>query len=424
VAAKASGAGETSTSKAAALLQALIAGEPELATVDFAPTLKQSLSSDQLAEVWANLGRSVGRAMSHEPPRLRDDTVRIQVRFEQAELELVLQFESGKIGGLRFVPVKKEAWQPPPYVHLDAFVERELSVGQPGLALPAVLTLPRGERPTPVVVLVHGSGPSDRDATLGPNKPFKDLAWGLASRGVAVLRYEKRTLAHGGRIAESMANGAPFTVRDEVVDDALSAIRTLRNSSPRAPIFLAGHSLGGYLGPRIAELDGGLAGLIILAGPNRRLEDLIVEQSEYLVGLDGTVSKEERAALEQNREQANVVRELARSHEASAGARPFGLPESYWLDLAAYDPVASAKSSSCPILVIQGQRDYQSTRADFDGWTQALAGKANFQSRWYTGLNHLFMAGEGAIVPDEYARLGHVDATVIEDIIEFIERAS
>lgn len=419
--AKASVAERTPTTQAAALVQALMAGEAELATVDFSPKLKQKLSSEQLAAVWANLDREFGRAVSHEAPRPQNDTVRTVLCFERAKLELVLNFESSRVSGLHFAPVSEPAWQAPSYVHPDMFDERELSVGQPELALPAVLTIPRGSRPTPVVVLVHGSGPIDRDATLGPNKPFKDLAWGLASRGVAVLRYDKRTLTHGRRIAASMAEGGPFTVREEVVDDALSAIRALRGSSETGPIFVAGHSLGGYLGPRIATLDGGLAGLVILAGPSRPLEDLFIEQSEYLVRLDGTVSNEERAVLDQNREHANAVRELAHSRKASTGKRPFGLPESYWLDLAGYDPVASAKRLSCPILVIQGQRDFQSTRTDFEVWEQALGGKSKCRLRSYAGLNHLFMAGEGPSAPEEYERPGHVDAAVIDDIAAFVK---
>ena len=58
-------------------------------------------------------------------------------------------------------------------------------------------------RPFPGVVLVHGSGPNDRDESIGPNKPFRDLAEGLASRGIAVLRYDKRTRTHAGRVARS-----------------------------------------------------------------------------------------------------------------------------------------------------------------------------------------------------------------------------
>src|SRR6185369_4322477 len=92
---------------------------------------------------------------------------------------------------------KPAAYQPPAYVVPSMFREQELTVGAgTEWALPATLTLPTGTGPFPAVVLVHGSGPNDRDETIGPNKPFQDLAQGLASQGIAVLRYEKRTKQH------------------------------------------------------------------------------------------------------------------------------------------------------------------------------------------------------------------------------------
>ena len=82
--------------------------------------------------------------------------------------------------------VDAESWQPPQYVDPSAFVENEVLVGSGPLAVPGTVTLPRGEQPYPAVVLLAGGGPFDRDGTAGPNKNLKDIAWGLASRGVAV----------------------------------------------------------------------------------------------------------------------------------------------------------------------------------------------------------------------------------------------
>jgi hypothetical protein len=103
------------------------------------------------------------------------------------------------------------AYQSPTYAVPAAFREQELIIGQGGeWPLPATLTMPAaGKGPFPAVVLVHGSGPNDRDETLGPNKPFRDLAWGLATQGIAVLRYEKRTREHAAKIAALPA----FTVK-------------------------------------------------------------------------------------------------------------------------------------------------------------------------------------------------------------------
>ena len=113
--------------------------------------------------------------------------------------------------------------------------------------------MPSGAGPFPAVILVHGSGPNDRDETIGPNKPFKDLAWAVASRGVAVLRYEKRTKQHSAKLASVRA----FTVKEEVLDDAMAAFVLLRTTEGIVPnaSFVLGHSLGGMLVPHIGRLD-------------------------------------------------------------------------------------------------------------------------------------------------------------------------
>lgn len=67
----------------------------------------------------------------------------------------------------------------------DAMSEIEVAIGPTGSTLPGTLTLPAGDKPAPAIVLVSGSGPNDRDETVGPLKPFQDLALGLAARGIA-----------------------------------------------------------------------------------------------------------------------------------------------------------------------------------------------------------------------------------------------
>src|SRR2546428_196681 len=154
-----------------------------------------------------------------------------------------------------------------------------------------------GRGPVRGIVLVPGSGPLDRDETIGPTRPFRDLASGLASRGVAVLRYDKRTLVHARRLA---AKRDTLTLHDETVADAVEAVRLLRRSRgvDGGRVFVLGHSLGGVALPRIAALEPGIAGFVMLATPSRPLQDVYREQMAYLFGLDGVVTEEERARLE------------------------------------------------------------------------------------------------------------------------------
>lgn len=165
---------------------------------------------------------------------------------------------AGRISGLWFKPVVVDARRPPPPAGLR---EETVTVGTAPWALPGTLTLPPGGGPFPAVVLVDGSGPPDRDATLGDWKPFRDLAWALAGRGVAVLRYDKRTAVH----AEAMhAKKADLTLDDETIDDALAAATLLRARADVGHVFVVGHSLGGTLAPRIAARDQAIAGIVVL----------------------------------------------------------------------------------------------------------------------------------------------------------------
>src|SRR5688572_6335097 len=212
--------------------------------------------------------------------------------------------------------------------------------------------MPAGAGPFPAVVLVHGSGSNDRDTSIGPNKPFRDLAEGLASRGLAVLRYDKRTRTHASRIARLR----DFTVKEETVDDAMAAVKKLRETPGiRADrVFVLGHSLGGMLAPRIAAADPSIAGLILLAAAVKPLEQSIVDQTRYMAMLDGTVSPQEEAALTEVNKLATAVRAL-KPGDAPIGLAGISAPASYWLDLRDYDPPAAATRLKHPMLVQIGR---------------------------------------------------------------------
>jgi dienelactone hydrolase len=398
----------------------------DVAAADFTPEMQKALPTDKLKTVWESVTGQFGAFQkinsSRTETREKYEIVYVSCQFEKGPLDVRLVYSTDKdrkLGGLQFVPPKPAVeYKSPPYVHAHTFKARDVTVGaDTPYPLPATLNMPVGDGPFPAVVLVHGSGPHDRDETIGPNKPLRDLADGLASRGIAVLRHEKRTRQHGGKLL-----GTAVTIKEEVLDDALAAVARLRESPGVDPkrVFVVGHSLGGMLAPKLATLDPKLAGIVVLAGNARPLEDLIVEQFTYLGKLGGEPDAVVMERLAKVKEQAAKVKDPKLSAETPPADLPLGVPAAYWLSLRGYEPATVAAGLSMPVLVLSGERDYQVPAADFEAWTKALASKPTATLKRYPALNHLFIAGDGPPLPAEYQKEGHVAEGVVEDIANWI----
>ena len=226
--------------------------------------------------------------------------------------------------------------------------------------LPGTLTIPKGNGPFPAVVLIQGSGPNDRDETVGSNHPFADIADGLASRGIVTLRYDKRTYAYRNLDPQKV------TVDDEVVEDAVAAVRMLRARRDVAQdrIFIIGHSLGGMLAPEIAEKAWPVAGIVMLAPSGRKLPQVMVEQARFL----GQSSPAQLAEIERQADQLSA-------HKMGTTQTFFGAPASYYYDLEARDEVAIARSLDVPILILHGSRDYPVIDEDIRDWQNRTQGR-------------------------------------------------
>lgn len=414
--------------RARALVENLREGKYDAAGEHFDQTMKAQATPAALKMIWEGLQAQLGVLKEIKGSRFESqgpyDFVYLVCYFEKQTLDLRVVFnKQGEIAGFSFVPhLEVKESPPPPYASPDSFREEEVQVRTEDWVLPGTLTRPLGPGPFPAVVLVHGSGPNDRDETVGPNKPFRDIAWGLASRGIAVLRYEKRTRVYGQKLGADKQILSSFTVNEETVDDAVSAVNLLRQMKGIAPdrVFVLGHSLGGMLIPRIARKASEAAGFIILAGLTRPLEDTILEQTRYLLSLQGPATEETKKRLEELETTVARIKSLTEvdrnTTEILIGAAP-----SYWLDLRDYRPTEEARKIEKPLFILQGKRDYQVTEADFNAWKKALEGKKNVTFKLYPFCNHLFMEGKGLITPDEYLyRAGHVSEEVINDLAGWI----
>ena len=294
----------------------------------------------------------------------------------------------------------------------------EVTFGSEEYPISGSLTLPDGDGPVPAVILVHGSGPSDRNEQIGPNLPFMDLAEQLSAQGIAVLRYDKRTYLYANQLAQQ----TDVTVQDETIDDVLYALEYLKtvNSVNPEQIYIAGHSLGGYLTPRIAAQTPDAAGYVLLAAAARPLEDLILEQTEYILSLEkGLDDASKEKLLKQTQDMVTAIKALTPDDSYTA-EQLGGTPASYWLDLQNYDPITEVQNSNKPFLVLQGGRDYQVTKTDYDLWQSAFDQYSDVHFRFYDNLNHLFMSGTGKSIPDEYQQKNTVDTVVCNDIASFV----
>ncbi len=404
----------------------LVRGEYEALAARFTGQMRKAAPPEMLRKAVGAQRAAMGAVKQIGEPEMAKtggfDVALVPVEFEKGSLRVQVALNAaGEVAGLFLRPpaAPAPAAARPAYSAPEKFTEKEVMAGAPGWPLPATLTKPKGEGPLPALALVHGSGPNDRDETVGAGKPFRDLAEGLASCGVAVLRYEKRTRRHAARLAAAKS----ITLREEVIEDALAAIDLLRKTPGVDPkrVFLLGHSLGAWAAPLIAAEDRGLAGVILMAAPARPVEDLYLEQVRYLLPMqmgDTRAAREKLAEAEKEAAAVKRIRETGEGPETALGA-----PRAYWLSLRGLDPLAAAARLDTPILLLHGGRDYPVTDQDYRLWQKTLEGRPRAALKRYPALNHLFQAGEGKSTPDEYLRPGHMAGEVIEEICGWVRQA-
>ena len=305
----------------------------------------------------------------------------------------------------------------PPYADKKLYIEKDIAIQSGDFRLPGILTTPVSASKYPVVVLVHGSGAQDRDETVESVKPFRDLALGLAAKGIATIRYDKRTKVYG---INSAPKGGRLTIQEETILDAVAAINMAEKlpGSNSSKVYLLGHSLGAMMAPRIAESTPTLAGIIEMAMPARSFGDMLADQFTYLYSLQPQ-NDQTAAGLKAAMDQANAIKnaDTLRNQEELL----MGVPAYYWSDLNKYNQVEAAKKVKIPMLILQGERDYNVTMQDFNILKENLSGKKNVVFITYPMLNHAFTSGTGAkSTPAEFGIPANIPLKVIDDIAGFI----
>jgi len=434
------------------VIQELSTGQYDKVEAQYDAKMAAANAPGKLAQAWTSLEKMLGSYQSIIDVRAGKvqnfDVVLFVCRFENSLVDAEVVYTSdGKIAGIRFGQhhEPRQEWKAPSYAQPSSFTEQPLDLVNGAFSLPGTLTVPTGTGPFPAVVLLQDSGPHDEDQTIGPNKPLKDLAWGLASHGIMVYRYTKRTAKYGSK---SNADPEKLTVNDEVVSDARVAVELVAKQNKVNPrqIYLMGFGLGGYLEPRIADGDPQIAGIAMLAANTRPLEKVLLGAVEYIAKEDaeqkaadaadkpslapktsGDAAAKAPPQPDAQDEKAIALAEASAKQIESPDLKPGEnvqlldgtMPSSYWLDLRGYKPVQTAEELKIPILILQGGSDYQVTpAADFSAWQNAFAHRRNVTLKLYPDLNHLFMFGTGPSI--DYSKPGHVDEQVVTDIAAWI----
>jgi dienelactone hydrolase len=406
--------------KAHHFAERFMAGDFENVEPQYTPEMKAAMTQAKSAQLRDALVAQNG-PLSRVGDAWFEDKVQGYVRyrvplfFENAAVDMRIVFDAEqRVAGMWIV----QHTSPPPQTEPPG-EQVDVTVADDNRGLPGTLTLPAGGGPFPAAILVHGSGPNDRDETIGPNKPFRELAWGLAKRGIATLRYDKRSFA---RREDLLALGESLTVREEVIDDALAGLALLgaRPEIDPQALFIIGHSLGGTLAPRIAEEAPRIAGIVVLAGSTLPLPEKILEQTRYIASLDGVVSPEEQKQIDEVAEAVSTIR-AGLEGKSVRGGYLLGVPLGYYRDLEDYDAPSRLASSAIPCLVLQGGRDYQVTLEDFARWQDALATRPDACLHVFDGLDHLFRAGTGPSGPGDYDVYKPLSEEVVDCIAQWIE---
>ncbi len=393
----------------------------------FDAEMKRKLDVSKIEGVWEQFVMMYGNVTGSDELRVEEVkshfVTKRSVKLEKGKITLSVNFDSlAQIAGL-FISPGEIPYTPADYVNAELFTELRIEYGVKGFKNSGRLSIPKSKTPMPVVIIVPGSGGIDKDCSIGPNKIYKDLAWGLASKGIAAFRYDKKTHQYLNKLIDNDSLGKePFTVENEYLQDLeeiIIAITARKEINPNQ-IYMLGHSQGGYLIPFFNKRFKNIAGFISMAGTLREIPSLAIEQIEYINGSQKLASKDSLAMADLRGKMQNSTR--AHINSVTSNAQVMGpYTVDYWKYLSSYHPEELALKINKPLYVLQGERDYQVKMIDFDIWKKTMQNKKQVSFKSYPSLNHLFIEGKGLSMPKEYTQAGNMSEEVLNDIVNWLK---
>lgn len=268
------------------------------------------------------------------------------------------------------------------------FIAEPVTLETPNGTLYGTLERPQSRSAVPVVLIIAGSGPTDRDGNSpllkGPNNSLKLLAAGLAAQGIASVRYDKRGIGETGKAMQLAAEKAKTPLREEdlsfetLIDDAVRWGKQLHADRRFLSLTVIGHSEGSLIGMVAAQKIGAHA-FVSIAGAGRPLQEIILDQVRSQLTPD--LLKTTEHILEQLAAGKTVESVPA---ELSMLFRPSVQP--YLISWLRYDPSKEISKLRMPVLIVQGTTDIQVRPAD----AKRLAdGNPGAQLLLIDGMNHV-----------------------------------
>ncbi len=375
----------------------------------FDESVKSKIPAEQLSQMLPQLEAQLGKFKEVVETNNTAETYFYYSAFENMKLDIQVAFnENSKIIGFFFKP--HQEFNKLPRLGID------LNIKNNAIELKGTLYIAGENNLKKLVIFVHGSGPNDRDETIFETKPFQDIAETLHKSGISSYRFDKRTFTNPESFTEKS------TIDDEVTNDVVAIVNYFKNDPvySQYEIIVLGHSLGANLMPRIVnQSNNQISKVVLMAGNSRPLTELIIEQYEYI----NKVVPEVEINDEIEKIKTQVAFLNSKDFDVTSPKEKLPLNQSgyYWKSIVDYNPLNEVTKVKIPMLILQGERDYQVTMKDFELWKKTLSKNKKVKFISYPKLNHLFITGDTISEPKEYKVKGTVDEKVIADIAVFIQ---
>lgn len=380
--------------------------------------IDKKIPKKTFAKEWKNLITEIGpnQGIKSKKNFTKNKNKKVSIETKHKKYNLKTTFTYTKEGKATDVKQKIEPLKVKPQKS-DKWNESPIKVGYNEKKLNGMITLPKNEKNPPVAILLQGSGQNNMDSVIGKNnnRPIADIAHGLAKRGIASIRYDKRSYTYPKDVTN---------IQEEYLYDAKSAVKIAGKDKRlnNRKIYLIGHSQGGSIGPKIIEENPEIKAFVSMSGTLAPLENKVLSQTKMRLSQDKTHSKKEK-----KKELKKTEAEVAKIKEINASNNNdqlLGYPISYWSSLNKIDNIETVKNINVPMFITRGTSDFQVSSNDYNLWKKTIGDRENVKFKSYPGLNHIYTKGgssnkfDGSI----YNKPAQVSSEVIKDISNWIKK--